>query len=212
MMTANEAYSNFITKVNKNSGSNNVAADKSRFVRLFNEQQVSRVTNLLRDNRNSDQLQEIQRLLETTSLTPTSQADGIELATLPANFLRESSAHAFASTETCERLRLSLFSIKDFDSEEIITDANFKPSLAYREAPFFIAGGNVQVYIDGFTLDEIVLKYFRYPREIDLAGYIDEGGTASTNVDPEMDREFTDKVIEMAALSFLTNLSRSSTS
>jgi len=56
------AYTRFLLKTNRNFKSNNVTADKPRFVQIYNEEQVRRV-NFILDNKNDDDIQEIQELI-----------------------------------------------------------------------------------------------------------------------------------------------------
>jgi hypothetical protein len=203
-MTANEAYVRFLTKVNQNLKSNNVSAGKDRFVLLFNEEQ-QRLVDYTLDKKNEDYIRNIQKLLVTDTLPKLSEDNNKAIFDLPSNYYELSSAHAFGKKEGCGQDRISLFEIKDFDSEEIVTDDNNKPDWDYRQAPYYIGEDKVKVFYEDFTLDSVYLTYYRKPRNIDLAGYIKIDGAASTNVDPEMDDEFTNRVISMCAESFFRN-------
>lgn len=203
-MTANEAYVRFLTKVNQNLKSNNVSAGKDRFVLLFNEEQ-QRLVDYTLDKKNEDYIRNIQKLLVTDTLPKLFEDNNKAIFDLPSNYYELSSAYAFGKKEGCSQDRISLFEIKDFDSEEIVTDENNKPDWDYRQAPYYIGEDKVKVFYEDFTVDSVYLTYYRKPRNIDLDGYIKIDGTASTNVDPEMDDDFTNRVISMCAESFFRN-------
>jgi len=114
-----------------------------------------------------------------------------------------SSAYAKVSTKKCKDIKVNLWEFKDFNYSEVIGDKNATSSLEFREAPMTISGGKIQVFDEGFSVDKVYLTYYRYPKDIDIEGYIKiDGSTTSTNVDPELDNEFIDKVISMCAESY----------
>lgn len=204
-MNIQEAYLRFLTKVNKNLSSNNVTASKDRFVLLYNEEQIRRVEHIL-DNKNDDEIREINTFLVSNNNLPvTSKINDREVVALPKDFLDLSSAYAHVKTAKCKNIRMSLFEIKDFDSEGYVLDANNGPSLEYRESPYYVGDNALQIYTDNFEIEQVHLSYYRFPRTINISGYIDINGNASTDIDPEGDDAFINKVISMCAESFFRN-------
>ena len=49
------------------------------------------------------------------------------------------------------------------------------------------------------------LSYYRYPREVDMEGYVREDGSYSTNIDPEWDDKITERIIEFCVADFDIN-------
>lgn len=205
-MTIQEAYTRFVLKVNKNLGTNNISADKGRFVLHYNEEQVRRVEFIL-DNKSNDSIREIQDLLTSNNnLQPSQIVNDRVLIKLPTDYLDLSSSYAYVKTDTCDGIRMSLFEIKDFNSEDITQDANNAPSIEYREAPYYIGNGKLQIFTGNkFTVERVHLSYYRYPRQVDIEGYRKIDGTGSTNINPELDDAFQNKVISMCAEAFAGN-------
>jgi len=204
-MSIEEAYNQFLVKVNKNYKSSNVVASKDRFITLYNEEQVRRVEFAL-ENKNDDSIRSIQQFLTTSTPLPATFIQGNKTSvSLPEDYLEFSSAYCTVSAGECDNIRLSLFEIKDFDTEEVLSDVNNSPSLSYREAPFYIGGDAIQVFTEGFTVNTATVTYYRYPRTVDISGYIHLDNTASTNIGPEGDSAFINKVISMCAESFFRN-------
>jgi hypothetical protein len=56
------------------------------------------------------------------------------------------------------------------------------------------------VYKTDFNIESVFLTYYRYPKAIDLEGYIKVGGGASVNINPELPDDSVDEVIDMCAL------------
>lgn len=203
-MKIEDAYLSFLQKVNQNLDSNNITASKDRFVLIYNEEQIRRIEYIL-SKKGDDSIREIQLFL-TSKTIPVNNIQGNKVSlTLPDDYLDLSSSFCTVSTSSCKNIRLSLFEIKDFDTEQIVTDENNKPSLRYREAPYYIGGDSMQVFTDNFTLANANLTYYRYPKKVDISGYIKADNTASTNIDPEGDDSFVNKVIAMSAESYFRN-------
>lgn len=204
-MNIEAAYQSFLLKVNQNYKSSNVAASKDRFVILYNEEQVRRIEYIL-SKKSDDSIREIQNFLTTTKITTIGSTLGNKVTVpLPQDYLDLSSAYCTVKSKDCKGIRLSLFEIKDFDTEQILLDVNSSPSLAYREAPYYIGGDSLQVFTDNFTLESATLTYYRYPTTVDISGYIHLDNSASTSIDPEGDDSFVNKVISMCAESFFRN-------
>tara|TARA_S200002703_G_scaffold148599_1_gene145457 strand:+ start:262 stop:927 length:666 start_codon:yes stop_codon:yes gene_type:complete len=203
-MTIQEAYISFLTKVNRNLKSNNVSADKARFVLLYNEEQIRRVDYIL-DNKNNDEIREIQEFLVSKSLSGIATDQDRYTADLPNDFLDLSSAYCLATTESCGKDRVSLNEIKDFDREEFVGDNNNKPSWEYREAPFYVGNNKINIFFEDFQVTDVYLSYYKYPTPVDIAGYIKDDGSASADQNPQGSERFINKVINMCAESFARN-------
>lgn len=203
-MNIEDGYIKFLTKVNRNLKSNNVTASKDRFILLYNEEQIRRVDFIL-ENKNNDELREIEPFLGNANLTSLSTKGEIISASLPSDYLDLSSASCLVDSGKCVGERVSLNEIKDFDKEQVVTNENEKPSFEYREAPYYIGGGNINIFFDNFTVTEVILSYYKYPKPVDISGYIKTDGSASSDIDPEGSERFINKVINMCAESFARN-------
>ena len=204
-MNVQEAYLRFLTKVNRNLSSNNIVASKDRFVLLYNEEQIRHLDYCL-DFRNDVGLTDAEEFLVTDSnVQPQAAIDNIVPLNLADDWYEVSSAYAYVKTDECDNIRLSLFEIKNFDQEQLAIDANNAPSIRYREAPYYIGDNNLNVYTKDFTIERGIVTYYRFPRPIDIEGYIKLDDTASTNIDPEGTDWWVNKVISMCAESFFRN-------
>ncbi len=204
-MNVQEAYLRFLTKVNRNLSSNNIVASKDRFVLLYNEEQI-RFLDYCLDFRNDEDIIDVEAFLEVDSnVQPLPAIDNIVPLDLNDDWFEVSSAYAYVDTDECKGIRLSLFEIKNFDQEQLAIDANNAPSIRYREAPYYIGNNNLNVYTKDFTIDRGIVTYYRFPRPIDIEGYIKIDDTASTDIDPEGTDWWVNKVISMCAESFFRN-------
>jgi hypothetical protein len=204
-MNINEVYLRFIAKVNKNLNSDNITADKPRFVMLYNENQIRRILQLIKEG-NDERIREIHHFLKPdTSLTFKSKKQDRVLYKLPSDYLELSNAYAIANKESCKDKKIFLWEIKDRNYNQVLSDNYNLPSFEYRESPFVVADNNINVFTGDFDYKKVILSYYRYPRKIDIEGYINLDNSVSTNVNPEGDERFIDKVISMAATDFARN-------
>lgn len=92
--------------------------------------------------------------------------------------------------------------VKHADITTLLLNSNYKPSFEYQEVIVDIASDELHYYTDGtFTPKKVYLSYIRYPREIDLVGYVKFDGTDSTNVDCELEDYLEDELIDLAVQS-----------
>lgn len=204
-MTIEDAYIKFLIKLNKNLDSNNVSADPSRFVIAFNENSSKRIVDVIGQG-NDEDLREIESFLVSKELsTPTKLSDRFTF-TLPKDYLDFSSQYAIVSKGKCKnKVITDLWEIKDKNSSIILSDVNNKPSFEWEEAPFLIANNKVQIFASDFEVNKVNLTYYKYPRQVDIEGYITSTGGYSTNIDPEGDDKFLNKVISMTVEDFQRN-------
>ena len=71
-----------------------------------------------------------------------------------------------------------------------------KPSFDWREAPYTINSDQLSIYKDNFTIDSLLLNYYRYPNQIKLQNEEDpESKFESTEV--EWDDKSLDDIISL---------------
>ncbi len=205
-MTIKTAYLLFLTKVNRNLNSNNITADHSRFVLYYNESQVRRISQLVLEG-NDERLREIQGFLKpNVDLDFDVEQLDRRLYKLPKDYKDFSSSYALGDKNGCKNKKIDLHEIKDKNYTQVLSDNFNKPSFEYRESPIIVADDKLNVFTaKDFTFSKVVLTYYRYPKEIDIEGYTNVEGGASTDINPEGNRDFVDKVISMAAEDFARN-------
>ena len=204
-MTIEEVYIRVLQKVNRNLGSNNIKLDKPRFILLYNKCQVDRIMQVYR--KNDDRIREIQSFLKpNTQLTQSADTDIATTWELPDDYLEISNVYALADKGYCKGEKISLFEIKDKNFNEIAFDDFNSPSFEYRESSFIIADEKLNVFkSDDFNYTNVIMSYYRYPRKVDISGYVDLQGNSSTSINPEGDQDFIEKVIDLVALEFAKN-------
>lgn len=203
-MTIEEAYTRFVTMVNRNLTNNNISVDKPRFILLFNDIS-NRYVEWVLDKRNEDEIRYISPLLILDKpLTYTSKTSTYANYELPDNYFDLANLSVYASKDDCKNQRLYTFEAKSEDIEELYQDANNVPSFEWRET-FYLINNKVSVYKSDFDIDKVLLSYYRYPLQVDIAGYIHTNGDASTSINPEFDDKVINRILVFMSKEFSAN-------
>lgn len=204
-MNVNEAYLKFIQKVNKNYTNDNIVVDRGRFVLLYNEVQNKFVEWVL-EKRNEDDIRDIQVLLvPDEELSLKNKILNHQDFELPKDFFSFSNIQVFARNKECSKAKLQAFEVKSENTEELLADVHNKPSFKFRETFYKIGSNTINVYVDDFDISKLYLTYYRYPRQIDIEGYLKIDKTQSINIDPEFDDKIVDRILSACAKEFNIN-------
>lgn len=203
-MSPNRVYEKYLSKVEKNSTNDNFSTDKGKFSDLYNELSV-RLIKFFLNNRNLDNLKDIQVLLVNDKpITPVIKEDH-NLFALPKDFLSWSFAKAKANKGKCKNQDISLYEIKDEDRATFVNNEFFKPSFDYREAPYNFTENFLKVYKEsGMDIYKLLLTYYKYPKKIQLQ---DPENPESDFIDSELElpEHIIDRIISAMAGDFKIN-------
>lgn len=203
-MKAEVVYQKMLDKANKNFTNGTIELDRSRAVYLFNEEQNKFIEWSLQ-KRNNFEVLDIQNLLETQPLSQKLLEKNFTTFSLPENYFSFSNVEIYASGGSCSGVKLQPIQVKPENIHELEFDENNEPSIKYRETLYGIENNSVKVFKKNFEIDSVKLKYYRYPVQLDIEGYITEDNTQSTNQDPEFEDRIVDRIISMCVTSFDIN-------
>lgn len=202
MMKINDTYIHFVDLVNRNATNNNINVDKPRFINLFNKISIE-YTSWILEKRNEDVIRHISPLLILEKpLKAKEHKDSYSAFTLPTDYFDLANLHVTADQGTCKNEKLFTFEVKSENLEELLADSNNKPSFRFRETFYLTSAGAISIYKDNFTLNKVNLSYYRYPKQVDIAGYIHSDGSASKDIHPEFDDKVVHKLLTAMAKQF----------
>lgn len=202
-MDTNLVYDKLLIKLDA-TGSQNIAVDKSRAVIALNEAQ-NRMVEFFLSTKQDDNLRYIQRLLKSQPINRTSEEEFTNNFELPDDYFEFSSVIGYGTRGKCREVKFHLYEIKNQNKDEVLNDEFNKPSFIYRESPYFIGDDAVKIYVDDFTIDSIVLDYYRYPTQLRL---IDEDNPESgfdTDYNLEFDTKLIDRIVSEAVFLIQVN-------
>ena len=200
-----QAFIKYKNKVEKNITNDQASTDRGRFVLLFNETQNKFIEFHLQQ-RGVDDIRYIQNFLVLDkNIASTSKTQDHYNFPLPKDYLDTSDVRAFASNDKCKNTKLNLWEIQIENLSELIQDEFNKPSFKWRESFYTINSNALSVYVDDFSIDNVLLNYYRYPNQISLIDPIDPESDFNELVKIEWDDKALDRIISMCAGEFDIN-------
>lgn len=98
--------------------------------------------------------------------------------------------------------------VKHADLPIYIQNSNYTPSFEYQSTIAVTSQNKVYIYTDGsFTPNEAYITYMRYPRPIDIEGYIDFDGNPSITQDCELNDYLEDELLDLSEQDLAMNTS-----
>jgi hypothetical protein len=207
MANIESAYESYLLKVEKNGINDNLSTSRDRFVIAYNEAQ-NKYTEFHLQNRGIDDVRYIEHLLILDKrISTSSKTSDHQDFILPKGYLDLADIRAKGSQGECRGQAIDLFDIKRAENiSEILKDEDNKPSFKWREAPYLIASNKVSVYTDNtFSVDEILLSYYRYPTQIALVDPYDPESNFDETLKIEWDAKSLDRIISLTAGEFDLN-------
>lgn len=105
---------------------------------------------------------------------------------------------AISSRGSCENREIFVNRIaKHSDLTTLIRNNHYKPDFRYQESLAVISNNSLIVYSDDFIINKILFSYLRFPKEVDIEGYIKLDGTESLTQDCEFGDELEDELISL---------------
>lgn len=88
--------------------------------------------------------------------------------------------------------------LKHGDLQFFLLNEHYKPSFEYQETFNMLSSDEISIFTDGtFTPKKLYVSYMRYPLYIDKEGYTKFDGTASTDVDCELEAYLEDELLDL---------------
>lgn len=116
-------------------------------------------------------------------------------------YLMYSDIYITAKKDTCEDRVLIVDIKKHSDIPVLLRNTNSAPSFEYQETLGTISSNKFEVYTDGvFIPQNLYVSYLRYPKKIDLEGYIDLDGNESKNEDCELPDFLEDELLDLITM------------
>lgn len=203
-MISLEAYKKFILKINNLNTADNLDVSTGEFVLLFNEQQNKWFRNKFKGRSAIYSIDDVQQLIEAdmSLVSSATTSTRFQEYKMPSNYLDYISSYALAKKDTCIDRTIYTYQVKLDNINTHLKDINNWPSFEYQEAPITLSSDNIQFYTTDFIITSTYLTYYRYPINIDIAGYTRLDGTTSTNIDPELYDQAVDEIIDWCRVEF----------
>lgn len=204
-MRITKLYNDFLLLVEKNATNNNLNADVSRFISLFNFT-TTRYQSYLLDKRNEDAIRELSPFLKRETLAKVDTQATYNAYSLPKDYFNFSNLDVRATKGKCKGKKLTVWEVKSENLEELLEDPNNNPDFYARETFYHLSEKGVDIYKKDFEIEKAEMLYYRKIKPADIAGYIKiEDGEPSTDVDTELLDESLPRVLTATAKLFMAN-------
>jgi hypothetical protein len=201
-MTVAEAIIYLQVELNKNLTNRNLSVRDAQAILLLRKAQSDYVRNIIFNERNSDNLEIVNILLENETLQLSNKKSDMYMFKFPDNVIRVENAKIYANSGSCE-VELEGVDVKNKNKVILGNNQNTKADITFRFAPYTIGSNSVRVEAD-FGIGKVNIDYYREPALIDVAGYLNADNTPSRNVEFEFSDGVVMKIVDLAVRNFLT--------
>jgi hypothetical protein len=147
------------------------------------------------DEQSTRRKDDLQVLLSTQTLSFTDKGD-YSTASLPAEYLQWKRVDVFAKKDCCDKRRMTVYLAEEGNLNQLLRDANKKPSFEWAETFATLIGDQVHVYTNNdFEVGSADFVYYRQPIKIQIQGCVDPYTSLQSPVNVEC--EFKDDIIEV---------------
>lgn len=198
-MTSKQAYKLFLTDFNKLDRNSDVEVTMADFVLMFNREQRRYTEETVPAHNSGVEIQDLRNIIvPEVKLTPVRNTPRFREFTLPVNFFRTLSSYSVCAKGACTGIPVTnnYKDIRPQNLETILRDPLRGPSFEYQDTPVTYMGGKMQVYKRDFTISEQYVSYYKFPVDIDIAGYRKTDGSLSADANPELPDNLVEKIID----------------
>jgi hypothetical protein len=198
-VTSQEAYISFLNLANKLNSNDNINIDIGRFVLLYNKNAKIWLELRVGKTKASQKIDALQQLIVehfplVQIITTHDHTDFL----LPDNWFDHIGGYALCTRDGCSNRVINASQVKNDEKRLVLFDENWRPDFDFEWLPITIGEDRIQVFFNNFTVNQFFIDYFRYPIDIDIAGYIKPDNiTPSTNINPDLADIYVNEIIDL---------------
>ena len=197
-MNIRDAYQDFTFRLNKLGTNANQNVGYPQFVSLMNKAQLHWAESRIKvAEERTTRVDELQQLLEDYESVAAGKKENFYRINLPGDYFHRH--RAYAQVKDCDGVVYCHF-VEEGNINSLLQGSNTAPSAAWEETLATVFRGQLRVYFTDFSLAKVYLKYFRFPRPVDIAGYLRTDGLPSVDVDLEFTGVNAQEIIDFAVL------------
>ena len=149
------------------------------------------------DEQSTRRIDDLQKLLTTTSLVMENRQTYYESTNFPQDYLQFKRISVKAKNDCCKDPKnMVVYLGEQANVDQLLRDKNKQPSYEWGETFATMSGNAVQVYTNKtFDVAETILHYYRQPIRIEIAGVVDPYTGIASAVD--VNSEFKDDLVEV---------------
>lgn len=221
MIPVKDLLFNFDTKANRLSNLRGQFVPNETKIDLLNRAQIKLVLRKINLNnvyqlgmdafsKRYEDIQNLQvkyeKLLVTKDTSDLLNSYKVSFAAMKYNMIVPITAYVLATKGNCKDRILDVIDfMKHSDTRMLLKSPHYQPSFKYQEVLGDIGADTISVYSDSentFEITNLFISYLRYPKNIDVAGYIHLDGIPSTDEDCELESYLQDELLDIAVAEY----------
>lgn len=149
------------------------------------------------DEQSTRRIDDLQKLLTTTSLVMQNLQTYYESTNFPQDYLQFKRISVKAKNDCCKDPKnMVVYLGEQANVDQLLRDKNKQPSYEWGETFATMSSNAVQVYTNKeFEVVDVILHYYRQPIRIEIAGVVDPYTGITATVD--VNSEFKDDLVEV---------------
>ena len=195
-MTSLQLYQKFHLLLNSNILFQNVRVERENFVLLFNREKDRWLSEKIDKANSTEDIFDLQsHYVVGEKLKQTKAVQNKIFYALPEQFFNLTSSYSVARKQGCTGVVVN-YPVKPKDELEIVNDSFNSPSFEYEESVCNITENQLAVFFKEYTIDDTYLSYYKEIEPIDLEGYTNVEGKASTTIHPKIDNFYLEQILD----------------
>ena len=147
------------------------------------------------DEQSTRRKDDLQVLLSTSSLTLLDK-EYYYRGSIPTEYLQWKRVDVFANKDCCDKRRMTVYLAEEGNLNQLLRDANKKPSFEWGETFATLINDHVNIYTNhDFEITSADLAYYRQPIKIQIQGCVDPYTSIQSTVNVQC--EFKDDIVEV---------------
>lgn len=152
------------------------------------------------DEESRIRVDDLQNLLTSKVLHTNNKGIYFESEVLPENYGWFKSIRVVGIKDGCIDVISDLHLIEEANVNSWLNDWSKQPSFDFRQAFYTLSGNRVKIYTDNdFEVQELILIYFRFPKEYDIEGCDWHNNKVSSDVGLEFKDDICELIIDEAS-------------
>ena len=201
-MKIEDAYNEYKLKAEKNITNDGLSTDRGRFCMRFNEKAVVFLRTLLQSKGLDDVRYAEKFLITKRPISYASKTKETYNFKLPEEFFDLGDVAGIVSTDKCKEQPINLYETSPENYTEALRNENTKPSFKWRESLYTLSDNSVKVFYNDFTVDKILLTYYRYPKSIVQEDPDNPESQFNESIPIEWDDKSIYKIIDLCVLDY----------
>lgn len=148
------------------------------------------------DEQSKRRIDDLQILLKKVSLKTKKRGEYEETESIPTDFMEYKRVSCSGINKCCNnKHKMVVYLAEESNVDVLMRDEHKKPNFEWGETFCTLVGNKIRIYVDDFSLDNVIFTYYRQPKRIQRADQADPYTMEESTA--EVQCEFKDDMVEL---------------